>query len=61
MYGDSTHAGPQRLMRQRKVVLVTCNYRLGVLGYLSTGDSELPGNFGGIKCYLLKVTFPLQT
>ncbi|CAD6189183.1 unnamed protein product [Caenorhabditis auriculariae] len=30
----------------RKVVFVTFNYRLGPLGFLSTGDSYLPGNIG---------------
>lgn len=48
MYGSGDMAGPLRLMRSRKVVLVTVNYRLGVFGYLSTGDSEIPGNFGGL-------------
>nr|CAH0110476.1 unnamed protein product [Daphnia galeata] len=30
----------------RNVVLVTINYRLGPLGFLSTEDSEAPGNYG---------------
>lgn len=28
------------------VVLVTANYRLGPLGFLSTEDENCPGNFG---------------
>ncbi|KAJ8036602.1 Acetylcholinesterase [Holothuria leucospilota] len=28
------------------VIVVTANYRLGVLGFLSTGDSVIPGNYG---------------
>lgn len=39
------YAGPQNLL-DRKVVLVTCNYRLGSLGFLSTGTKHAPGNNG---------------
>lgn len=28
------------------VILVTANYRLGLLGFLSTEDENCPGNFG---------------
>ncbi|XP_046655039.1 esterase E4-like [Daphnia pulicaria] len=43
--GSSHQFGPAFLMRE-DVVLVTVNYRLGVLGFLSTGDRNLPGNYG---------------
>ncbi|KAL1402740.1 hypothetical protein pipiens_019660 [Culex pipiens pipiens] len=39
--------GPEKIMDAgRKVVLVTVQYRLGVFGFMSTGDSESPGNYG---------------
>lgn len=38
-------AGPKYLM-DRNIVLVTLNYRLGSLGFLSTGTPEAPGNAG---------------
>ncbi|XP_076682059.1 esterase E4 [Andrena cerasifolii] len=43
--GQSTNFGPQYLMDQ-DIVLVTINYRLGALGFLSTGDNLAPGNMG---------------
>ncbi|XP_055526824.1 carboxylic ester hydrolase-like [Wyeomyia smithii] len=39
------NAGPQYLM-DRDIVLVTVNYRLGSLGFMSTGTAECPGNAG---------------
>ncbi|MPC17299.1 Esterase FE4 [Portunus trituberculatus] len=36
---------PAPLM-QKDIVLVTMNYRLGTLGFLSTNDNILPGNLG---------------
>lgn len=33
-------------MDTSEVVMVTIAYRLGALGFLSTGDAEAPGNFG---------------
>lgn len=37
--------GPQRLL-DYEVILVTSNYRLGPLGFLSTGTLDCPGNNG---------------
>ncbi|VVC41624.1 Carboxylesterase type B, conserved site,Carboxylesterase, type B,Alpha/Beta hydrolase fold [Cinara cedri] len=37
--------GPAYFM-DKDVVLVTINYRLGILGFLSTEDDVLPGNYG---------------
>ena len=34
------------LATEGEVVVVTFNYRLGVLGFLSTGTKDLPGNYG---------------
>ncbi|KAM3957232.1 integument esterase 1 [Aphomia sociella] len=43
--GRSDVAGPQYFL-DRDVVLVTINYRLASLGFLSTGDKLAPGNNG---------------
>lgn len=43
--GMSSLYGAQRFM-DKEVVLVTVNYRLGPLGFLSTGDEASPGNYG---------------
>ncbi|PSN36678.1 hypothetical protein C0J52_16276 [Blattella germanica] len=45
MYGTSEIYGP-RILMDRDVILVTANYRLGPLGFLSTEDEEVPGNMG---------------
>ena len=37
--------GPDNFM-DKDVVVVSINYRLGVLGFLSTGDDVIPGNMG---------------
>lgn len=41
----SLEAGPRYLM-DRDIVYVNINYRLGALGFLSTGTKEAPGNMG---------------
>lgn len=45
MFGGSDFYSPLRFMT-REVILVTFNYRLGPLGYLSTEDEVIPGNQG---------------
>jgi carboxylesterase type B len=43
--GDSWIYGPDFFVND-DVILVTVNYRLGVLGFLSTGDGAAQGNYG---------------
>jgi carboxylesterase type B len=43
--GSSEQYGPERLL-DKGVVVVTLNYRLGALGFLTTGDLEAPPNVG---------------
>lgn len=43
--GDDSTYGPDHLIGE-DVVIVTINYRLGVLGFMSTGDRHAPGNYG---------------
>ena len=42
---NSEMYGPERLLEE-DVVLVTLNYRLGALGFLTSGDEEAPPNLG---------------
>ncbi|XP_076663588.1 uncharacterized protein LOC143366404 [Andrena cerasifolii] len=43
--GNRTDYGPNYLL-DKDIVLVTCNYRLGIFGFLSTGTMAASGNFG---------------
>ncbi|CAK8684419.1 unnamed protein product [Clavelina lepadiformis] len=36
----------ERMVRHGNVIAVTLNYRLGPLGFMSTGDDASPGNYG---------------
>lgn len=46
MFGGSEFYGQDVFMREQNMILVTINYRLGILGFLSTEDEVLPGNLG---------------
>ena len=41
--GKPSDFGPEFIMN-KNIILVMVNYRLGALGFLSTGDSVIPGN-----------------
>ncbi|KAM9744723.1 bile salt-activated lipase-like isoform 2-T2 [Menidia menidia] len=43
--GDSLYDGKEMADRGG-VIVVTVNYRVGTLGFLSSGDDRLPGNYG---------------
>ncbi|XP_034452939.1 bile salt-activated lipase-like [Hippoglossus hippoglossus] len=43
--GDSLYDGKEMADRGG-VIVVSVNYRVGTLGFLSTGDARLPGNYG---------------
>ncbi|KAF5304020.1 hypothetical protein FQA39_LY01805 [Lamprigera yunnana] len=43
--GSAGIAGPYYVM-DRDVIYVNFNYRLSIFGFLSTGDEEIPGNYG---------------
>ncbi|KAL7048232.1 hypothetical protein ACKWTF_003276 [Chironomus riparius] len=46
MFGSGADYLPDHFMDNEKMILVTINYRLGILGFLSTEDEVLPGNLG---------------
>lgn len=43
--GDSLVYGPEHLIEE-DVIIVSLNYRVGALGFLSTGDANASGNYG---------------
>ncbi|XP_012939415.1 neuroligin-4, X-linked-like [Aplysia californica] len=46
IFGSSNECDASTVVTTHDIVFVTINYRLGVLGFLSTGDQSSPGNFG---------------
>lgn len=55
---SASFAGPNYLL-DKDIVLVTFQYRLSVLGYISTGDGAAPGNYG-LKDQLLALKWVKQ-
>lgn len=45
-YPTPNVVGPEYFMDNRNVILVVGAYRLGAMGFLSTGDNNAPGNLG---------------
>ncbi|KAM8760686.1 bile salt-activated lipase-like [Acanthopagrus schlegelii] len=43
--GDSLYDGKEMADRG-DVIIITVNYRVGTMGFLSSGDARLPGNYG---------------
>ncbi|XP_034116550.2 esterase-5B-like isoform X1 [Drosophila albomicans] len=46
MFGGAAEVGHEMILAHGNVIVVKVSYRLGPLGFLSTGDADLPGNFG---------------
>lgn len=47
VFGESSYYGPAKLLSSsNEVVFIAMQYRLGAFGFMSTGDSVLPGNMG---------------
>ncbi|XP_042894424.1 juvenile hormone esterase-like [Penaeus japonicus] len=45
-YAGGTHEYLPHVLMNRDIVLVVLQYRLGIMGFLSTEDEVMPGNFG---------------
>ncbi|KAH8270425.1 hypothetical protein KR018_009950, partial [Drosophila ironensis] len=46
MFGGAAQNGHENVMNAGRFILVKISYRLGPLGFASTGDADLPGNYG---------------
>ncbi|MEQ2186585.1 hypothetical protein GOODEAATRI_030156, partial [Goodea atripinnis] len=45
-FGDNYLYSGQEIADRGNVIVVTLGYRVGSMGFLSTGDAGLPGNYG---------------
>ncbi|KAH8364854.1 hypothetical protein KR084_012630 [Drosophila pseudotakahashii] len=46
MFGGTTLYGHDYIMREGTLLVVKISYRVGPLGFASSGDKDLPGNYG---------------
>lgn len=46
VFGQSDIYNPVAVVTRGNIVFITINYRIGVLGFLSSGDKAIPGNYG---------------
>ncbi|KAH8367276.1 hypothetical protein KR200_008108 [Drosophila serrata] len=46
MFGAAAQNNHETVMREGQFILVKISYRLGPLGFASSGDTDLPGNYG---------------
>ncbi|XP_017043010.1 esterase P-like [Drosophila ficusphila] len=46
MFGGAALNGHKFIMQEGNLILVKISYRVGPLGFASTGDKDLPGNYG---------------
>ena len=44
--GMFPYHGPERIIQGNDIIMVSINYRVGILGFLSLGNQEVPGNMG---------------
>lgn len=56
MFGSGQTIYPDYIMQNSSIVFVTINYRVGILGFFSTGDTIVPGN-NGLKDQVAALTW----